>query len=176
MSQKRIYEGPYNNRIDRVSQSGNSFKVEGVPNHVLKTDCFISESVELTRRRHADIDDVAGGNAPDFESVANKRTWKYPEYPAMPQIPKQGDVCPDPYVLHDIKDIEFRRWALNKSFDNVQWRTETSRNSHQCEIFYTCELQPWLSHADCTEDILRPNKPLRPIEWSHECSCSRENW
>ena len=73
MSQKRIYEGPYNNRIDRVSQSGNSFKVEGVPNHVLKTDCFISETVELTRRRHADIDDVVGGNAPDFESDKLKK-------------------------------------------------------------------------------------------------------
>ena len=163
MSQnRRIYEGPYNNRIDRVPQVGNSFKVEGVPNHVLQTDCFISEAVELTRRRHTDIAEVeekVGADAPDFESVANRRTWKYPEYPNIPQIPKQGDVCPDPYVLHNINDIEFRRWALNKSFDNVQWRTETSRNSHKCEIFDTCELQPWLSHADCTADILRPDKP-----------------
>ena len=47
------------------------------------------------------------------------------------------------------------RWALNKTFDNVRWRTERCINPHQCEIFDTCELQPWLSHRECEHDIRR---------------------
>lgn len=65
MSNRRIYEGAYNNRVDRIPQAGNSFKVEGVPNHVLQGDCYISESVDLIRTRHADVGGfAAGGGGP----------------------------------------------------------------------------------------------------------------
>ena len=35
-SDLRTYQGPLNNRIDRVESVSNNFRVEGVPNHVQK--------------------------------------------------------------------------------------------------------------------------------------------
>ena len=61
---RRMYQGAFNNRIDRHDSSGSSFRVEGVVNHALKTNCYVSENTQFIRSipKPDDID-VAGGGA-----------------------------------------------------------------------------------------------------------------
>ena len=48
---RRQYQGSKYNRIDKHLSSGSSFRVEGVTDHSLETDCYITESIELIRRK-----------------------------------------------------------------------------------------------------------------------------
>ena len=47
----RTYQGPLNNRIDRVEAVSNNFRVEGVPNHVQKTNVYVQQNILLERTR-----------------------------------------------------------------------------------------------------------------------------
>ena len=56
----RMYRGPKNNRVDRIPAVANSFRVQGVPNHIQKTNVFVQERVRLERTRVAGVDDNGG--------------------------------------------------------------------------------------------------------------------
>ena len=156
---RRVYEGAFNNRIDRNEAVGSRFKVEGMRDHVLDADCFVEEDtvVERFRPRLQTVND--GGANPtiaNYDSYFNLCMFRNCLYPRGLPPPRDNNHAVDPYyVSGDTYRINMERWALNKSFDNVTWFTGRSVNTHKCEVFDTCELQPWLSHKDCEHDIRR---------------------
>ena len=166
----RTYQGPLNNRIDRVESVSNNFRVDGVPNHVQKTNVYVQENILLERTRKIGlIGDIAPNQPANFESLANSHTYKFPEYPSnLPRQPQAGDLCIDPLLLSHNDTVKFRRWALNRSFDRVQWRSDNSINSYDSQVYDTIELQPWLSHFDCTEDISRSKKIITGEKFWHD--------
>ena len=169
-SEIRMYTGPLNNRIDRVESVGNTFRISGVPNHIQKTNVYIQEEIKLERLRTVGITaDTIVGEAGDFEALANRHTYRLPSYPhTLPQEPRAGEICVDPLALIRDQSVSFRRWALNRSFDRVRWRSDNSINEFDSQVFDTIELQPWLSHSDCTTDISRSEKSIAHEQSWHD--------
>jgi hypothetical protein len=165
----RVYNGPKNNRIDRIDAVGTSFRVQGVPNHIQKTDVFIQEELRLQRTRKTGLspdfifEDANGqfvDSSGDFEALANRYTYRLPTYPDdMPRAPHIGGPCPDPLVMENAP-LEFRRWALNRTFDKVVWRSENCIDEYDSQVFDVTQLQPYLSHNLCTTDIARTKRSV----------------
>ena len=157
---RRSYSGAFNNRIDRFPDTGGAFRVEGVTNHTLKTDCFITEDVVIRRTQPGPNDvEITAANARYFRnlySFYNRALYAHPRFPSLPDR-ESFERCVEPlYQVPDLASfMTIDRFALNKTFDNVRWRTENAKNSFQCNIFDTVELVPWLSHNDCLTDIAR---------------------
>ena len=100
-SEMRMYRGPKNNRVDRIPSVSNSFRVQGVPDHIQKTNVFVQERVRLERTRVADVLNTDGINPESMEELTNRFTYKYPSYPSdLPTIPVSGDRCTDPWLLN----------------------------------------------------------------------------
>ena len=157
---RRTYAGALNNRIDRNEAVGSRFRVEGMRDHVLSSDCYVEEETVIERHKGGlgrVYEDVNGDpRLPDYESWVNTVLFAYPAYPGgMPGLREHCRAVEPRWVEDTVYEIYTERWALNKTFDNVQWHTERSANQHQCEIFDTCELQPWLAHKECVDDIRR---------------------
>ena len=159
---RRVYEGAFNNRIDRNEAVGNRFKVEGMRDHVLNADCYIEEDVEVERfRPQLAVVDTTGATPTiaNYDAYFNLCMFRNCLYPPGLPPPRNGNHAVDPYyVSGDTYRLNMERWALNKTFDNVTWYTGRSINTHKCEVFDTCELQPWLSHKDCEHDIRRDDE------------------
>ena len=158
---RRSYRGAFNNRIDRHSSGGSSFRVEGIVNHALKTNCYVSENTQFIRSipKPEDIDEDPGNGDRSCKNpyvCANRCTFAPPDYPhGFPTtITSQ---CVEPFYVapEHGASVKTVRFPLNKSFDNVRWRTENSKNTHTCNIFDTVELVPWLSHKECLTDVER---------------------
>ena len=166
----RLYTGPLNNRIDRVESVGNQFRISGVPNHIQKTNVIVQEQIKLQRNRKVGLTDkTSDEKAGDFEDLANRATYKFPSYPYdLPRAPRANELCVDPLTLSKDTSVKFRRWALNRSFDRVTWRSDNSVNEYDSQVFDTIELQPWLSHSDCTTDISRSNKSIANELYWHD--------
>ena len=154
---RRSYKGAFNNRIDKFPAVGSSFRVEGVTKHALKTNCFISEDSRTTRELPLpnNIDETGGGDAycRNGYTYLNRCMYAAPDYP--PGFPGFSNRCVEPTFMIDTPSSELSRFALNKTFDNVQWRTEISKNSLDCNVYDTVELVPWLSHSVCLSDVDR---------------------
>ena len=160
---RRTYAGALNNRIDRNEAVGSRFRVEGMRDHVLSSDCYVEEETVIERHKGGLGRVFEDGNGdprlPDYESWVNTVLFAYPGYPGgMPGLREHCRAVEPRWVEDSVYEIHTDRWALNKTFDNVQWHTERSANQHQCEIFDTCELQPWLAHKECVEDIRRDGR------------------
>ena len=154
---RRSYEGAFNNRIDRFPASGNSFRVEGVSDHVLKTDCFVSEDTQITRKipQPSEVDVYLNGDrvCRNGYTYFNRCLFAPPDYPVgFPTTITNR--CVEPLYVQP-RTLQFTRFPLNKTFDNVRWRTENSKNSHRCNIYDTIELLPWLTSSFCRDDIER---------------------
>ena len=157
---RRTYRGAFNNRIDRHASSGSSFRVEGVVNHALKTNCYVSENTQFIRSipKPDEIDEAANGDrsCKNPYVCANRCLFAPPDYPHGFSTTLTSH-CVEPFYVAPGygESIKTDRFPLNKSFDNVRWRTENSRNTHTCNIYDTVELVPWLSHKECLADVTR---------------------
>ena len=153
---RRAYSGAFNNRIDRFPAVGGSFRVEGVTKHALKTDCFISEDLRTTRALPFphEIEEDNGGNhyCRNGFTYLTRCLYAYPDYPHFPRFSTR---CVEPNYVSDLGGAPLVPFALNKTFDNVLWRTENSKNSLECNVYDTVELVPWLSHNECVTDVAR---------------------
>ena len=82
---RRSYEGAFNNRIDRFPASGTSFRVEGVAGHVLKTNCFITEDMQITRSqpKPSEVEFLNNGNrvCRNGYTFLNRCMFAMPDYP-----------------------------------------------------------------------------------------------
>ena len=50
---RRTYAGALNNRIDRNEAVGSRFRVEGMRDHVLSSDCYVEEETVIERHKGA---------------------------------------------------------------------------------------------------------------------------
>ena len=118
---RHSYTGAFNNRIDRFPATGNAFRVEGVTDHVLKTNSFISEDMQFTRRlqlpSEIEYDPNDGSSfCRNAYTFFNRCLFAPPDYPRG--FPGISDRCVEPHYMDDTLEARFTRFPLNKTFDN----------------------------------------------------------
>ena len=148
----RQYSGAQTNRIDVVAAVSNNFRVQGVPSHFQQTTVYIKDDVQFVRRRQQSADEPQGdGSFQEGNNPIDKwsEIYRFPNYPYnLPKKPREGELCPDPRDVEELNTVEFRRWPLNRTFDNVEWRAENSTDSFKCNVLDTIEIQPYLCHNE----------------------------
>ena len=153
------YSGAKNNRLDRFEAEGNRFRVEGVPDHIQDTTVYVKDEIMFLRK----LQESVATNVYDLVNLPNaldifSHIYRFPSFPTLlPAPPTSGRYVPDPFVNTPAL-VGFRRWPLNRTFLDVEWRAANSSDSFKCNVVDTVEIQPWLCHGECTDAIGRTNR------------------